>query len=38
MTPDRAVLLGNAGAIRQSTRKMLYDSPSVERPKMLTSR
>ena len=38
MTPERAVLLGNAGAISASTRKMLYDNPSVDRPKRLTSR
>ena len=37
-TPDRAVLLGNAGAISASTRKMLYDSPSVDRPNTLTIR
>ena len=38
MTPERAVLLGNAGAMMPSTRKMLYDNPSVDRPKRLTSR
>src|SRR5206468_4669830 len=32
-TPDRAVLLGKAGAMRASTAKMLYESPSVDRPK-----
>src|SRR5262245_1304952 len=37
-TPARAVLLGNAGAITPSTRKMLYDSPSVDRPNQLTTR
>src|SRR5215471_9117631 len=30
-TPARAVLLGNAGAMMPSSRKMLYDRPSVER-------
>src|SRR5262245_18135360 len=34
-TPERAVLLGNAGEISASTPKMLYESPSVERPKTL---
>ena len=38
MTPERAVLLGKAGAMRPSTRKMLYDNPSVDRPKRLTRR
>jgi hypothetical protein len=38
MTPERAVLLGKAGAISPSTRKMLYDNPSVERPKRVTAR
>jgi hypothetical protein len=37
-TPERAVLLGNAGAMTPSTRKMLYDKPSVDRPKRLTTR
>src|SRR5678816_1453414 len=36
MTPDRAVLLGKAGAMSPSTRKMLYDKPSADRPKRLT--
>src|SRR5690348_8081065 len=35
-TPDRAVLLGKAGAISASSRKMEYDSPSVDRPNRLT--
>src|SRR5262249_16858635 len=37
-TPERAVLLGNAGAMRPSTRKMLYERPSVDRPNRLTTR
>ena len=37
-TPERAVLLGNAGAITASTTKMLYDSPSVDLPNTLTAR
>src|SRR5262245_47294424 len=35
-TPERAVLLGNAGAITASSRKIEYESPSVERPNRLT--
>src|SRR5262245_51050875 len=38
MTPERAVLLGNAGLITPSTRKMLYERPSVDRPNQLTMR
>src|SRR5262245_60336009 len=38
MTPDRAVLLGKAGAMMPSTRKMLYERPSVDRPNRLTIR
>src|SRR6185503_13341902 len=37
-TPERAVLLGNAGAIMASTMTMLYESPSDERPKRLIAR
>src|SRR6185503_4024255 len=37
-TPERAVLLGNAGAIMPSTTMMLYESPSDERPKRLIAR
>src|SRR4029450_13588120 len=37
-TPERAVLLGNAGAITGSTTKMLYDNPSVDFPNTLTAR
>ena len=37
-TPERAVLLGNAGAITASTTKRLYDSPSVDLPNTLTAR
>src|SRR5215204_1104383 len=36
-TPDRAVLLGNAGAITASSRKIEYDRPSVDRPNRLTT-
>ena len=36
-TPDRAVLLGKAGAITASTRNRLYESPSVDRPKACTT-
>ena len=35
-TPDRAVLLGNAGAITASSRKIEYERPSVDRPNRLT--
>src|SRR5512134_353028 len=37
-TPPRAVLLGKAGAMTASVTKMLYASPSVERPKTDTTR
>src|SRR3954468_5982644 len=36
MTPERAVLLGKAGAINASSRKIEYESPSVDRPNRLT--
>jgi hypothetical protein len=36
-TPPRAVLLGKAGAMTASVTKMLYASPSVERPKTDTT-
>ena len=35
-TPERAVLLGNAGAMTASSRKIEYDRPSVDRPNRLT--
>src|SRR5262245_33806646 len=35
-TPERAVLLGNAGAITASNRNSEYESPSVERPNLVT--
>src|SRR5262245_20895049 len=37
-TPERAVLLGNAGEISASTAKMLYESPKDDRPKRLMAR
>ncbi len=37
-TPDRAVLLGNAGAMIASSAKIEYDKPSVDFPKRLTIR
>ena len=37
-TPERAVLLGNAGEISASTAKMLYESPNDDFPKRLMAR